>query len=74
MRRWISWVRPLGRPLETSRAVLVDVARGSIEYSAVSQPLPVLRRKCGTEVSTLAAHNTCVLPTVMSADPSAVFR
>src|SRR6185312_14551138 len=74
IRRWISCVRPLGRPLETSRGVRVDVARGSMEYSAVTQPLPVLRRNGGTEVSTLAAQSTCVLPTVISAEPSAVFR
>jgi hypothetical protein len=52
----------------------VDVARGSIEYSAVTQPLPLLRRNGGTPFSTLAAHRTCVLPTVISTDPSAVFR
>src|SRR5207248_1880428 len=74
IKRWISWVRPLGRPLATSRAVRVEVARGSIEYSAVTQPLPVLRRNGGTEDSTLAAHRTWVFPTVMRAEPSAVFR
>src|SRR5665213_533570 len=72
--RWISWVRPLARPFVTSRGVRVPVARGSIAYSAVTQPLPEFRRNAGTEFSTLAAHNTCVLPTVMSAEPSAVFR
>src|ERR1700710_1707514 len=74
MRRWISWVRPLGLPLVTSRGVRVDVARGSMEYSAVTQPLPVLRRNGGTELSTLAAHKTWVLPMVMRTEPSAVFR
>src|ERR1017187_7063138 len=74
IKRWISWVRPLGLPFATSRAVLVAVARGSIEYSAVTQPLPVLRRNEGTEDSTLAAQRTCVFPTVISAEPSAVFK
>src|SRR5579863_2998755 len=72
--RWISCVRPLGRPFATSRVVRVAVARGSIEYSAVTQPLPVLRRNAGTEDSTLAAQSTCVFPTVISAEPSAVFK
>ena len=53
---------------------LIFSSRGNIAYSAVTQPLPELRRKGGTLVSTLAAHNTCVLPTVISAEPSAVFR
>src|ERR1700744_4960545 len=74
MRRWISCVRPLGRPFVTSRGVRVLVARGSIEYSAVTHPFPELRRKDGTEFSTLAAQSTCVSPTEISAEPSAVFR
>src|SRR5262249_30205903 len=52
----------------------LEVARGSMEYSAVTQPLPVLRRNAGTESSMVAAHKTCVLPTLMSAEPSAVAR
>src|SRR5580698_4476477 len=72
--RWISCVRPDGRPLVTSRGVRVPVARGSMAYSAVTHPLPELRRNAGTELSTLAAHNTCVLPTVIRAEPSAVLR
>src|ERR1700733_3393972 len=72
--RWISCVRPLARPLVTSRGVRVPVARGSMAYSAVTHPFPELRRNAGTEFSTLAAHSTCVFPTVMSAEPSAVFR
>jgi hypothetical protein len=50
------------------------VDRGSIEYSAVTQPLPVLRMNCGTLSSTDAAQSTRVFPTVISADPSAVFK
>ena len=50
IRRWISMVRPDARPFDTSRGVRVAVARGSMEYSAVTQPLPELRRKCGNGV------------------------
>src|ERR1022692_2603068 len=74
MSRWISCVRPDGRPLVTSRGVRLAVERGSMEYSAVTQPFPLLRRKGGTVSSTVAAHNTCVLPILMSAEPSAVIR
>jgi hypothetical protein len=45
-----------------------------MEYSAVTQPLPLFRRKDGTEFSTLAAHKTRVFPNEMSAEPSAVFK
>ena len=72
--RWISMVRPEARPFETSRAVRVEVARGSMEYSAVTQPLPEPRRNGGTVSSTDAAHSTRVLPTSISAEPSAVSR
>src|SRR5260370_1457631 len=74
IRRWISWVRPEGRPLVISRGVRFAVARGSIEYSAVTQPFPLLRRNGGTVSSTVAAHSTCVFPILMSAEPSAVIR
>src|SRR5664279_1607873 len=74
IRRWISWVRPEGRPLVISRGVRLAVARGSIEYSAVTQPFPLLRRKGGTVSSTVAAHSTCVFPTLINAEPSAVMR
>ena len=72
--RWISCVPPEGRPLVTSRGVRLAVARGSMEYSAVTQPFPELRRNGGTVSSTVAAHSTCVLPTLISAEPSAVMR
>ncbi len=72
--RWISCVRPEGCPRVISRGVLLTVARGSMEYSAVIQPLPLPRRNCGTVSSTLAAHSTRVLPTSISAEPSAVSR
>ena len=41
MRRWISTVRPSGRPLLTSRCLRSPVEAGSIPYSAVTQPRPL---------------------------------
>ena len=73
IRRWISAVRPEGRPCETSRALRVIVARGSMAYSAVSQPLPLPARKPGTRFSTVAATSTRVSPAEMSTEPSANF-
>ena len=55
IRRWISWVRPVWLPRAASRSVRVWVARGSMPYSAVTQPRPVLRRKGGGLSSTVAA-------------------
>ena len=49
----------------------VAVARGSIPYSAVTQPLPLLRRNGGTRSSTLAVQITRVRPASISTDPSA---
>ena len=72
MRRWISWVRPLCRPLLTSRGVRVRVARGSMEYSLEIHPLPELRMKAGTVSSIDAVQITRVLPTSISTEPSAV--
>ena len=43
----------------------VLVARGSMPYSAVTQPLPVLRRNGGTRSSTLAVQMTFVLPALI---------
>ena len=60
IRRWISCVRPPTLPAVASRCVRVDVARGSMPYSAVTQPLPVLRRNGGTRSSTLAVQMTRV--------------
>ncbi len=40
IRRWISTVRPSGRPLDTSRFLRSPVEAGSIPYSAVTQPRP----------------------------------
>ncbi len=74
IKRWISIVRPEARPLVTSRGVRVAVARGSIEYSAVTHPLPAPRRKPGTLSSIDAVQSTRVLPISISAEPSAVSR
>ncbi len=51
MRRWISWVRPEGRPCWTSRGDRVSVALGSIEYSADTHPDPVPILNLGTRGS-----------------------
>ena len=42
MSRWISTVRPLCLPFAASRSMRSGDAPGSIEYSAVTQPLPLL--------------------------------
>ncbi len=47
IRRCISWVRPLCLPFAASRAWRVWVERGSIPYSAVTQPWPLPRRNGG---------------------------
>ena len=70
MRRWISVARPFVRPPE-SLGVRVDVDRGSMAYSAVTQPFPVFLRKGGTFSSTLAVQITRVSPISMRTDPSA---
>src|SRR5690242_9040061 len=74
MSRWISCVRPPTLPAVASRCVRVDVARGSMPYSAVTHPLPLLRRNGGTRSSMLAVQMTRVRPTSMSTDPSACGR
>src|SRR5215210_6820309 len=71
MSRLISWVRPPILPLTDSRSLRVWVARGSIEYSAVTQPRPDPRRQRGTPSVTLAAHRTRVRPNSTSTEPSA---
>ena len=47
------------------------VERGSMPYSAVTQPSPLPRRKPGTRFSTLAVHSTRVSPKLISTEPSA---
>src|SRR6185369_10299304 len=49
------------------------VARGSMPYSAVTQPLPLPLRNAGTFSSTLAVHSTRVNPNSTSTEPSACF-
>ena len=71
IRRWISCVRPLCLPLAASRLPRVCVARGSIEYSAVTQPSPLPRSQGGRRSSTLAVQITLVCPNDTSTDPSA---
>src|SRR6478735_2746774 len=60
IKRWISCVRPDGLPSFTSRRIRSADAPGSIEYSAVTQPLPLPRIQRGTSSSTDAVHSTLV--------------
>ena len=69
--RWISRVRPDCFPAEASRRVRSLVARGSMPYSAVTQPLPPPRSQGGTPWSRLAVHSTWVSPKRTRHDPSA---
>src|SRR5574340_1515410 len=71
IRRWISWVRPDCLPRAASRSVRVWVERGSMPYSAVTQPSP-LPFLCGGSLSrTLAVHSTRVSPMETRTEPSA---
>jgi hypothetical protein len=74
IRRWISCVRPEGAPFAASRGERVLVARGSMPYSAVTQPSPLPLRNGGTFSSKLTAHTTRVSPTSTRQEPSACFR
>jgi hypothetical protein len=67
-------VRPPTFPVLASRCVRVLVARGSMPYSAVTHPFPVLRRNGGTRSSMLAVQMTLVLPASMKTEPSACGR
>ncbi len=71
IRREISCVRPPILPLTLSRSLRSFVARGSIAYSAVIQPLPLPESQRGTPLVNDAVHSTFVLPNEISADPSA---
>ena len=71
IRRWISCVRPDCLPRAASRSVRVLVERGSMPYSAVSQPWPLPFRNGGTLSSTLAVQSTRVSPHSISTEPSA---
>ena len=70
-KREISWVRPPILPLRDSRPERSLVARGSISYSAVTQPSPDPLRQRGTPSVTEALHSTVVRPKLTSTDPSA---
>jgi hypothetical protein len=72
IRRWISWERPLG-PVR-SRDVRVFVERGSMPYSAVTQPWPRPLRNGGTLSSTVAVQITLVAPNSTSTEPSGCSR
>ena len=69
--RWISCVRPPWRPRTASRSLRVFVARGSMPYSAVTQPELLPRSQPGTRGSTLAAQSTLVSPKETIVEPSA---
>ena len=70
MSRWISALRLLSFSLSTSRRLRWRLARGSMEYSAVTQPQPGFTWG-GTRSSTEAVHSTTVSPQRMSTLPSA---
>ena len=72
MSRWISTVRPLCLPLAASRPTRSGDEPGSIEYSAVTQPLPLPRIQRGTSSSMLAVHSTRVRPNDTRHDPAAI--
>ena len=70
MSRWISALRPESFSLSMSRRERWRLARGSMEYSAVTQPQPGVTWG-GTRSSTLALHSTTVSPQRISTLPSA---
>ena len=72
IRRWISIVRPLCLPLAASRPTRSGDEPGSIEYSAVTQPLPLPRIQRGTSSSIDAVHSTGCARTVTRHDPAAI--
>ncbi|MNT21760.1 hypothetical protein D3C72_1571080 [compost metagenome] len=72
--RWISCVRPPCLPAAASRFMRSPVARGSMPYSAVTQPLPLLRSHGGVFSSRLAVTSTCVSPNFTRQEPSACFE
>ncbi len=69
--RWISSVRPPCLPRAASRCIRSWVERGSMPYSAVTQPSPLPRKNGGTFSSTLAVQRTRVSPKATSTEPSA---
>src|SRR5437016_2506018 len=71
IKRWISSVRPPCLPLEASRTARSGVARGSMAYSAVTQPRFWPLRNGGTFSSTDTVQITLVSPISINTDPSA---
>src|SRR6185503_17188583 len=71
--RWISTVRPPCLPAEASRRVRSEVARGSMPYSAVTQPRPWPLSQGGRRSSRLAVTSTWVSPNFTKQEPSAYF-
>src|SRR6185312_12410064 len=69
--RWISTVRPLCLPAEASRRVRSKVARGSMPYSAVTQPRPWPFSQGGRRSSSVAVTSTWVSPNFTRQEPSA---
>ena len=69
--RWISTVRPPCLPAEASRRVRSEVARGSMPYSAVTQPRPWPLSQGGSRSSRLAVTSTWVSPNFTKQEPSA---
>ena len=70
MSRWISAERGESFNLEMSRLLRSRLARGSMEYSAVTQPSPS-GTWGGVRSSTLAQQSTWVLPQRIRQEPSA---
>ncbi len=64
-------VRPPCRPRAASRGMRWLVERGSMPYSAVTQPCPIPFRKLGTFSSTLTVQITRVSPNSTNTEPSA---
>ena len=71
IRRWISMVRPFCLPAEASRRVRSSVARGSMPYSAVTQPRPWPFSHGGSRSSRVAVTSTWVSPNLTMQEPSA---
>ncbi len=69
--RWISTVRPSGRPRVESRCLRSPVEAGSIPYSAVTQPVPLPAIQRGTLSCTVAVQITRVFPIENSTEPCA---
>ena len=67
-------VRPDNFPFALSLRLRELVARGSILYSALTQPLPLSFKKWGTRFSIVAEQTTCVSPKEITTDPSGCLK